>query len=320
MQDVNLEVGRGEILGLLGESGSGKSTLLRIAAGLLDADQGAVLLNRKPIAPARDRLIPGHAAIKMVHQEYNLSLVLTVQENIAYALRFYEKSYQKSRIKELLALCQLEAVAHQTIKTLSGGEKQRTAIAQALAEQAQVLLLDEPFAHLDLPNRQRLSDTIRKLVAQTGIACLFVTHDPVEALGLSKRLGVLQNGQIVQCDTPQMVYQQPISGYVAELTGEANLLEIAFWKRYFGNSVAHFLEDGRVLLRPEQLGLSADIQADSFVQKARVEACIFRGMYYEIHLKMGKQWLVAYSASPFLQKQEVAVSTQLGKTTIAPTL
>ena len=304
----------------MGESGSGKSTLLRIAAGLLDADQGTVLLGRKPISPARDRLIPGHAAIKIVHQEYNLSLVLTVWENIAYALRFYEKSYQKSRIEELLALCQLEAVAHQTIKTLSGGEKQRTAIAQALAEQAQVLLLDEPFAHLDLPNRQRLSHTIRQLVAQTGIACLFVTHDPVEALGLSKRLGILQNGQIVQCDTPQMVYQQPISAYVAELTGEANLFKASFWQRHFGHSAAHHLTDGRVLVRPEQLGISTHLHPDFPVLKAVVEACIFRGMYYQIRLKVGQQRLVSYSALPFLQKQEVGVYAQLGKTIPTATL
>jgi ABC-type Fe3+/spermidine/putrescine transport system ATPase subunit len=304
LQQVSLDVKKGEIVGLLGESGSGKSTLLRIAAGLLNADGGAVYLNRQPIATASQRLIPGHADIKMVHQEYNLSLVLTARENIAYALRFYEKSYQNSRIEELLQLCQLESVANQTVKTLSGGEKQRTAIAQALAEHAKVLLLDEPFAHLDLPNRHRLSHTVRRLVTQMGVACIFVTHAPTEALSLSNRLGILQSGQLLQLDTPQRVYAQPRNAYVAELTGDANLLKAAFCERHLGEHTFVTLADGHALIRPENLILNENGTGAA----AQVESCLFRGMHYEVRFKIGRQLLMAYANRPFVNKQTIFVA------------
>lgn len=301
LNQISFAVNKGEIVGLLGESGSGKSTLLRIAAGLLDADEGKILLNKKAVEPASERLIPGHADIKIVHQEYNLFPLLTTRENIAYALRFYEKSYQNSRLDELIALCQLEAVANQAVKTLSGGEKQRTAIARALAEHARVLLLDEPFAHLDLPNRRRLSHTVRRLVTQMGVACIFVTHDPVEALSLSNRLGILQNGVLIQLDTPEHVYQHPRNVYVAQLTGEANLLKMSFCKRHLGLSHLPVLEDGFVLIRPEKWTISAVGEGIEAV----VESCVFRGMYYEVGLRIAQQPLIAHAQTPFLAKQRV---------------
>jgi len=302
LNQIDFAVNKGEIVGLLGESGSGKSTLLRIAAGLVDADHGGrVLLGKKAIATASDCLIPGHADIKIVHQEYSLSPLLTTRENIAYALRFYEKSYQKSRIDELIALCQLEAVANQTVKTLSGGEKQRTAIARALAEHPRVLLLDEPFAHLDLPNRRRLSHSVRQLVTQMGIACIFVTHDPVEALSLSNRLGILQNGTLIQLNTPERVYQHPRNAYVAQLTGEANLLKVSFCKRHLGLLKLPILEDGLALIRPEKWTVSTSNEGIA----AQVESCVFRGMYYEISFRIAQHILIAHAQVSFLAKQRI---------------
>ncbi|WP_428657345.1 ABC transporter ATP-binding protein [Runella sp.] len=290
IKNINFGLSEGEIFGLLGESGSGKSTLLRIAAGLLDADKGNVWLEGQKLRPASDQLIPGHPDIKIVHQDYNLSAPLTVRENINYALRYYEKAYRDERVNELLQLCQLEAVAEHPAKLLSGGEKQRTAIARALAEEAKVLLLDEPFAHLDLPNRHRLTETIRELAEQTGIACIFVTHDANDALSLSTRMGILKEGQLIQIGTPEVIYTSPADAYVAELTGEVNLLEADFFKNYT-NSCSK-LPDGRIAVRPEKCLLS--LSPTIYGVEAIVKRVVFEGSHYKIYLQAASQLLKVY--------------------------
>lgn len=288
VKEVSFTLSEGEIFGLLGESGSGKSTLLRIAAGLLDPDAGDVWLQGQKLRLASDQLIPGHPDIKIVHQDYNLSAPLTVRENINYALRYYEKTYRDERVDELLQLCQLESVAEHPAKSLSGGEKQRTAIARALAEEAKVLLLDEPFAHLDLPNRRRLTETIRELAEQTGIACIFVTHDANDALSLSTRMGILHHGNLIQLGTPEIIYHSPADAYVAELTGEINLLGADFLK----NDVHSRLPDGRIAVRPEKLTLS--FSPTIYGVESVVKRVVFEGSHYKIYLQAGHQLLKVY--------------------------
>jgi ABC-type Fe3+/spermidine/putrescine transport system ATPase subunit len=288
VKEVSFALFEGEIFGLLGESGSGKSTLLRIAAGLLDPDEGDVWLQGQKLRLASDQLIPGHPDIKIVHQDYNLSAPLTVRENINYALRYYEKAYRDERVDELLQLCQLESVAEHPAKSLSGGEKQRTAIARALAEEAKVLLLDEPFAHLDLPNRRRLTDTIRELAEQTGIACVFVTHDANDALSLSTRMGILQHGNLIQLGTPEAIYHSPADAYVAELTGEINLVDADFFK----NHVHSHLPNGRIAIRPEKLTLS--LSPTIYGVESVVKRVVFEGSHYKIYLQAGPQLLKVY--------------------------
>lgn len=290
VKDISFALAKGEIFGLLGESGSGKSTLLRIAAGLLDADEGHVSLQGQPLRPASDQLIPGHPDIKIVHQDYNLSAPLSVRENINYALRYYEKAYRDERVDELLQLCQLEAVAEHPAKSLSGGEKQRTAIARALAEEAKVLLLDEPFAHLDLPNRHRLTDTIRELAEQTGIACIFVTHDANDALSLSSRMGILHHGNLIQIGTPESIYHFPADAYAAELTGEVNILNVDFFKNPVGSYST--LPDGRIAVRPEKCILSAS--PTIYGVEAVVKRIVFEGSHYKFYLQAGAQLLKVY--------------------------
>ena len=281
LKHVSFNVNAGEVFGLLGESGSGKSTLLRIAAGLIDADEGEIWLDNQKLRLASDQLIPGHPDIKIVHQDYNLSALLTVRENIAYALRYYEKPYRDERVDELIQLCHLETVVNHPAKQLSGGEKQRTAIARALAEEARVLLLDEPFAHLDLLNRRRLTQTIRELAEQTGTACIFVTHDATDALSLSHRMGVLREGQLLQIGTPEEVYQQPINIYVAEITGEVNLFEPDF-----------FLLNGQIVVRPEAFIIH--LQPTEKATKAIVKRVVFEGSRYLVYVQLAQQLIKIY--------------------------
>lgn len=309
LHDLNFSVDSGEIFGLLGESGSGKSTLLRIAAGLIDPDEGQVWLDGKPLLLASDQLIPGHADIKIVHQDYHLSAPLTVRENINYALRYYEKAYRDERVDELIQLCHLEAVAYHPVKQLSGGEKQRTAIAKALAEEARVLLLDEPFAHLDLPNRRRLMQTVRDLATESNLACIFVTHEATDALALSHRMGILRQGHLLQSGRPQSIYNQPIDDYVASLTGEINLIEKFFFERYFTEMIPKIVFGRQVMIRPEQFTIEEQQKPQTI--EAKVIKSIFEGSRYRIYFEVENVVLLAYHRHFFPERQSIFISTNL---------
>lgn len=224
LDDISLRIEPGEWVGVIGESGSGKSTLLNIVGRFVDADQGEVFLNEKKLPSVKSQLLKGYDSIKLVHQEYALFPNQSVRENIAYALRFYEPDYRIQKVAELLRLTRLEAVADRMAKLLSGGEKQRTALAQALAEVPELLLLDEPFAHLDQKNKQTLADAIENLKHTDQLTCLFVTHDAAEAIAWADRLVILREGKIIQEGTPEAVYENPVNRYAAELTGQVNII------------------------------------------------------------------------------------------------
>ncbi|GHB81232.1 ABC transporter ATP-binding protein [Persicitalea jodogahamensis] len=224
LASVDLDIQAGEWVGIIGESGSGKSTLLKIIGRFLDADKGEIFVDEKKLPPVSSQLLKGHEAIKLVHQEYELFPNQSVRENIAYALRFYEPEYRNQRVNELLKLTRLEDVQHRKAKLLSGGEKQRTALAHSLAEVPGLLLLDEPFAHLDPNNKQTLADAIEDLKKSHRLTCLFVTHDASEALAWADRIVILREGNIIQEGRPEEVYQYPINQYAAELTGLVNIL------------------------------------------------------------------------------------------------
>lgn len=279
LQEISLELNPGEWLGILGESGSGKSTLLRILGRFVDPDKGDVYFRESLVPAVRGELIPGHNAIKLIHQEFELFPNQTVEENISYALRFYEPAYRKNKVVELLTITGLSSIRNQKAKLLSGGEKQRTAIARSLAEQPDVLLLDEPFAHLDNRNRRILAGAIEKLRSEQQMACIFVTHESEDALAWSDRIAVLRNGEIIQIGTPQEVYNKPVSSYVAELTGDIN------WLHSGSNTQKSFI-------RPEK------IRRTKYQEKSKwtgdVEAIRFHGNHWEIRCVNETGLLVFY--------------------------
>lgn len=306
LEQLSLSLQAGEIFGLLGESGAGKSTLLQLAANLINPDQGEIWLDGEKLPLPSDLLIPGHPDIKIVHQDYQLSPVLSVRENIRYVLRYYEKDFRDARIEELLDLCQLQEVAEYPTKLLSGGEKQRTAIARALAEDAQVLLLDEPFANLDLPNNRRLIETIRRSVTDTGAVCIFVTHHASDALGLSHRMGVLRNGRLLQTGTPQELYQFPLDTYVAQLCGETNFLPQDWVLQHFGKGKGHILTDGQVMIRPEEFVVFTEPIPNAL--KAVVLWSIFEGSRYRVGVRVDELTLQVYSREQVEPGQAIFLS------------
>ncbi len=253
--------------------------MLNLLAGLTDADSGKVQLNGERVPGPSEVLVAGHNDIRLVHQEYQLMPNVSVRENIAYALRFFEKSYRDFRVDELLKLCRLTDVQHRIPRQVSGGEKQRTAIARAIADKPAFLLLDEPFSHLDLPNRLIVRDLLFDLVRYERTGCLFVTHDASDALSIADTLGILRDGKLIQVDSPVNVYRYPITAYAARMTGPVNIIK-AKYLPLLGLSIDQIAEldspDELICLRPEQ------IQLDESGMLAPVRAVFFKGSHYEL--------------------------------------
>jgi ABC-type Fe3+/spermidine/putrescine transport system ATPase subunit len=285
VRNVSITLQPGQIVALVGASGSGKSTLLNLLAGLADADTGEVQFNDERVLGPAEKLVPGHESIRLVHQEYQLMPNVSVRENITYALRFFEKNYRTFRVNELLKLCRLTDVQDRLPRQVSGGEKQRTAIARAIADKPAVLLLDEPFSHLDLPNRLLVRDLLFDLVRHQSdgvsqTSCLFVTHDTTDALSIADMLGILRDGKLIQLGPPAELYHQPISSYAARMTGPVTIIK-AKYLPLFDLPVSDN-PDTLVCLRPEQITLS------DTGTPGTVRAVYFRGSSFELDVDLSR--------------------------------
>ena len=193
--DVSLSLVGSEIIGLVGKSGAGKSSLLKIMAGLIDQDNGDVLLDGKLQPKSSLRLIPGTKGIELVNQDFKLDVYHTVAENIRESILYLPNTERERRVEQMLSLFELKPLRHQKAHLLSGGEQQRLAIARAVAKKPKVLLLDEPFAHLDARLRLKLTNFLLKIKEKEGVAMVIVSHDGQEILGVSDSICILKNGR-----------------------------------------------------------------------------------------------------------------------------
>jgi spermidine/putrescine ABC transporter ATP-binding subunit len=221
LQNVDLSVNPGELLTLLGPSGSGKTTLLKLIAGFDTADAGSIVLSGRDITFAS----PAARDIGMVFQNYALFPHLTVAQNVAFPLqmRRVPRAEIAARVRDVLKLVDLPAYGERLPKALSGGQQQRVALARAIVYNPGLLLLDEPFGALDRKLREQMQLEVRRLQRRLGLTTIFVTHDQEEALVLSDRIVVMNEGRIVQIDTPTALYRSPNSRFVADFLGESNL-------------------------------------------------------------------------------------------------
>jgi iron(III) transport system ATP-binding protein len=224
LHPFSLEMERGSILAIVGESGSGKSTLLRIVAGLLDQSTGEVALGQLQILNPAKKLVAGYDEIKLIHQDYQLFPNSTVAENISRPLLNFEPDYRKQRVKKLLAQFGLESYSERFPRQLSGGQQQKVAIAQALAVEPEVLLLDEPFSHLDRIQKHKLIFELKELLHDTGTSVIFVTHELDDALRLTDSILILQKGKVVQKGNSRDLCEHPKTRYVARLFSPINLI------------------------------------------------------------------------------------------------
>jgi iron(III) transport system ATP-binding protein len=224
IEDLSLSVHEGEILTLLGPSGCGKTTTLRLIAGLERPNGGEVALNGAPVSGPGRFVEPEDRGIGVVFQEFALFPHLTAAENVAFGLEAWDADARERRVDELLDLVGLEAQGDSYPDELSGGQQQRVALARSLAPEPEVLLLDEPFSNLDVDLRVKMREEVRRILKETGVTAISVTHDQEEAMSISDRVAVMNDGRIEQVGDPEQVFQQPESRFVAGFLGHASFL------------------------------------------------------------------------------------------------
>jgi len=225
IRDLSLSITPGQITAIIGESGSGKSTLLRLLYGLLSPDKGEVRFKGSRIWGPEEKLIPGHDAMKMVTQQTDdLNLFAKVWDNIAIMLPSTDIRAKKEKTARMIAQLKMDRIADKKVAELSGGEKQRVAIARALITSPDVLLLDEPFNQVDTSFREGLQQDIRRIVKETGLTVIIVSHDPAEVLSMADQLIVLKDGGILENGAPKETYQNPKYLYTAQLLANCTVL------------------------------------------------------------------------------------------------
>ncbi|MBT8260165.1 MAG: ABC transporter ATP-binding protein [Flavobacteriaceae bacterium] len=225
LKNISFQAKKGEHISIIGESGSGKSTLLKLLYGEIDVLEGVVFWNETSILGPKYNLIVGYDFMKYVAQEFDLMPYITVEENIGkYLSRFYTNEKLK-RINELIEVVELQEYAKTKVQYLSGGQKQRVALARALAKEPEIILLDEPFSHIDNFKKRTLRRSLFSFLKQQNITCIVATHDKEDAMPFSDRIIVLHEGEIVSNETPQNLYNNPKEPLIASFFDEYNMFD-----------------------------------------------------------------------------------------------
>lgn len=311
LNNVNLEIKKGEFFSLLGPSGCGKTTLLRIIGGFESPDSGSIFLDNQDVVCLTPNLRPTNT----IFQNYALFPHLTVYENVAFPLRL--KKVPESKIsecvKKYLSLVKLESHINKKTTMLSGGQKQRVAIARALVNEPKVLLLDEPLSALDAKLRQHMLIELDSIHDQIGITFIFVTHDQQEALSVSDRVAVMHQGNILQVGTPSEIYESPADMFVADFIGETNILEgkvlsidgnIGVMETEHANKISFFLDKPvnignkvKVTIRPEKIHISKNKPEENNsgnkinVLSGEVDKLIYTGFQTKYFVDTGNSFL-----------------------------
>lgn len=317
LQDINLDIRKGEFVCFLGPSGCGKTTLLRIIAGLEVQTAGEVHQGGRDIS----RLPPALRDYGIVFQSYALFPNLTVADNVAYGLvnRKTRRAEAARRVGELVRLVGLPGSESKYPSQLSGGQQQRIALARALATSPGLLLLDEPLSALDALERVRLRQEIRALQQKLGVTTIMVTHDQEEALSVADRIVVINEGLIEQVGTPMEIYREPASPFVADFVGKVNVLpahvrggEMRFGALCLPCDGAD--RDVKVYLRPEDVLARPIAEGDPHVFNATIEKIDFLGSFCHVHVTspaLDKHRLTVYLSLNFLSEQSLQIGSTL---------
>ena len=267
IEEVSFSVQQGGTIAIIGESGCGKSTLLKLIYGLYDLNGGAIFYNDKPILGPKYKLITGEIFIKYLAQDFDLMPFISVEENVGKFLSNMFPPEKKARVNELLEMVEMIEFKKVKAKFLSGGQQQRVALAQVLALEPEILLLDEPFSQIDNFKKNSLRRNVFEFLKMKQITCIIATHDSTDALSFTDEVVVMQNGKIVIQGDPKSIFLNPKNKYVGSLFGDIN--EISFLD-----------ENGKkqkILVYPHQL-----VVKDSGILKVVVEQSYFSGSHYLI--------------------------------------
>lgn len=301
VKDLNLSIGKGEFLTMLGPSGSGKTTCLMMLAGFETATHGEILLDGNPI----NSIPPYKRGIGMVFQNYALFPHMTVAENLAFPLevRKMGKSEREEKVKRALDMVQMGAFGGRRPAQMSGGQQQRIALARALVFEPELVLMDEPLGALDKQLREHMQFEITNLAHQLGITTVYVTHDQTEALTMSDRVAVFNDGRIQQLAPPDTLYEEPENSFVAQFIGENNTLDGEVVELGADKALVR-LDDGelidckpvnvkavgertRVSIRPERVEYNPDrLHSDAHLLKAEVLEFIYMGDVFRTRLRV----------------------------------
>ena len=308
LDGITVTVDPGELFFLLGASGCGKTTLLRCIAGLETPDSGTISFGERDVT----RMPPHKREAAMVFQSYALWPHLTVGQNIAFGLeeRKVSKAEIKQRVAEALEMVQLPGFGERSIDQMSGGQQQRVSLARALVVKPKCLLLDEPLSNLDAQLRVEMRGEIRRIVKENGLTAVYVTHDQEEALAMADRMAVLTRGKIGQVDTPENVYRNPLSAYVAKFIGETNIVAgeivevrsgFAMLQTEAGPLVGRVTdpewnpqpgEQARLSIRPEAWRLHKSSGDNEVVGRIAERAYLGQRIQYWIETAAGRQQVV----------------------------
>lgn len=321
IKDVNIDFEKGHFVTFLGPSGCGKTTLLRMVAGFYEPDDGEILLNGKRI----ERVPPYSRNTAMVFQEYALFPHMNVFDNVSYGLRVKNRPKEEieRRVKEALDLMQLKGMEDRFPNQMSGGQQQRVAVARALVMNPEVLLLDEPLSNLDAKLRESVRVELRDIQKKMGLSTIYVTHDQSEALSMSDMIVVLKGGVVHQTGSPQEIYFEPKTPFVADFIGTTNLLSV----KGLGENTVSYGNDripttksvnaGQeycLSIRPECLKLVKEAVDGQVNVKVTIQNKMFLGekIRYFVNDSLGKEWIIdiydpgrtilegeAYAAFPF---------------------
>jgi putrescine transport system ATP-binding protein len=313
VNNVSIDIAKGEIFALLGSSGCGKSTLLRMLAGFETPTSGRIVLNGQDLAT----LPPYERPMNMMFQSYALFPHLTVWENIAFGLRRggLPKDQIQTQVEAMLKLVQLGKFAQRKPHQLSGGQQQRVALARSLAKKPQLLLLDEPLGALDKKLREETQIELVNIIENVGVTCVMVTHDQEEAMTMASRIAVMSEGRFLQVGTPSAIYETPATRFVADFIGDVNLMEgsltvdepdhviidSADCKHYVGHGITGTVGMAvTVALRPEKVFLSRERPEGEFNHAVgTVKELSYFGAFTVYHLKLTSGQMLKVSTANF---------------------
>jgi ABC-type sulfate/molybdate transport systems ATPase subunit len=271
LHSISFGLNKGKNLALIGESGCGKSTLLKLIYGLYDLEEGQIFWNETEVLGPKFHLIPGMPFMKYLAQDFDLMPFITVAENVGKYLSNFFSEEKQSRIAELLEIVEMTQYADVKAKLLSGGQMQRVALARVLALEPEVLLLDEPFSHIDNFRKNSLRRKLFAYLKEQNITCIVATHDSTDVLAFADEVAIMREGKIIESGIPKFIYENPKDNYIASLFGDVNEIEISGKLQF-------------VYPHQFKVSISSDL-------KVKVINSYFRGSHYLIEAKFGNQIL-----------------------------